>query len=73
MCNQLELLQKEMDHLRKALTHCKHPNWALDRVEKRLVKPTSEVSNGADSQGTTGAQPTSNEVKTKSHIDIPYT
>ena len=62
-----------MEHLRKVLTHCKYPKWALDRVEKRLTKPSSDVSNGADNEGTTGTQPTTNEVKTKGHIVIPYT
>ena len=62
-----------MEHLWKALTHCKYPKWALGRVEKMLTKPMREVSNGADSQGTMGAQPTTNEVKTKGHIVIPYT
>ena len=62
-----------MDHLRKALTHCKYPKWALDRVEKKLTKPTSEDSNLANSQGTVGTQPTTNEVKIKGHIVIPYT
>ena len=71
--NNLELLQKEKEHLRKVLTHCKYSKWASDRVKKRLSKPTSEASNGADSQGTTGAQLTTNEVKTKGHIVIPYT
>ena len=62
-----------MKYLRIALTHGKYPKWALDMVEKRLTKPTREVSNGANSQGTTGAQPTTNEVKSKGHIGIPYT
>ena len=52
--NKLELLQKEMEHLRNALTHCKFPKWALEKVEKRLTKPPSKVCNGADSQGITG-------------------
>ena len=42
-------------------------------MEKRLTKPTREVSNVANNQGTTGTQPTTNEVKTKGHIVIPYT
>ena len=53
-----------MDHLRKVLTHCKYPKWAFDRVEKRHAKPISEDSNDANNQGTTGTQPTTNEVKT---------
>ena len=73
VCNQPDLFQKEMEHLRKAITHCKHPKWALDRVEKRLDKPTGEVNDGAEGQGTTGTQPTTIKVKTKGHIVIPHT
>ena len=62
-----------MEHLRKGLTHCKYPKWALDKVEKRLTKLASDVSNVANSQGTAGVQPTTNEVRTKGHIVIPYT
>ena len=62
-----------MEHLQIALTHWKYPKWALGRVEKRLIKPTSEVSNVANSQDMTGTQTTTNEVKTKGHIVIPYT
>ena len=68
--NKPEILQKEMEHLRKALTHYRYPKWGLNKVEKRLTKPSSEVNNGADSQGTTGAQPTTHEVKTMGHIVI---
>ena len=73
MFNKPGLFQKDMEHLRKALTLCKYPKWASDRVEKRLIKPTSEINNGAEVQGTTGTQATTNEVKTKGHIVIPYT
>ena len=34
VCSNPELLQKEKEHLRKALTNCKYPKWALDKVEK---------------------------------------
>ena len=37
VCSNPELLQKEMEHLRKALTNCKYPKWALDKVEKDLT------------------------------------
>ena len=36
VCSNPELLRKEMEHLRKALTNCKYPKWALDKVEKDL-------------------------------------
>ena len=68
-----ELLQQEKIYLRNALTQCKYPKWALDKVERRLNKPSSETSDGAINQGTTSAQPATNEVKTKGHIVIPYT
>ena len=50
-----------MDHLRKTLTHCKYPKWAIDRVERRLTKPNSEESNDTNNQDTSGAKPTTNE------------
>ena len=73
VCSNPELLCKEMDHLRKALTQCKYPKRVLDKVEKRLNRPFREVTDGANNQGTAGAQPTTNEVKPKDHIVIPYT
>ena len=72
VCNKPELLQKEKDHLRQALTHCKYPKWAIDRVERRLTKPTSKDSNDANNQGTAGSHATTNEVKMKGNIVIPY-
>ena len=68
-----ELLQQERDHFRKALTKCKYPKWALDKVEKRLNRSTSEVIDGVNNQGTTNAQAATIGVKTKGHIVIPYT
>ena len=68
-----ELLQQEKNHLRKALTKCKYPKWALHKVEKRLNWSTSEVIDGLNNQGTTGAQPVTNEVKNKGHIVLPST
>ena len=56
----LDLLQKEMEHLRKALANGKYPKWTLDKVKKRLTRSTSEVNDGANSQGTTGSHPTTN-------------
>ena len=73
VCSKPELLQQEKDHLRKALTKCKYHKWALDKMEKRLNRSTSEVIDGANSQGTTVAQAVTNRVKTKGHIVIPYT
>ena len=46
VCSNLELLKQEKEHLRKALTQCKYPKWALDKVEKRLNRSSSEVIDG---------------------------
>ena len=64
-----------MDHLRKALTQCKYHKWALYEVDKRQNRPSREVTDGTNNQGTTDTKPkpTTIEVKTKGHIVIPYT
>ena len=72
-CSSPELLQQEMEHLSKALTKCKYPKWALNKVQKRLNKSSSEEIDGVNNQGTTGIHVVTNEVKTKGHIAIPYT
>ena len=72
VCSKPELLQKEKDHLRKALTKCKYPKWALDKVKKRLNKSTRQVIDGVNNQGTTVAQAVTSKVQTKGHIVIPY-
>ena len=73
VCSKPKLLQQEKDHLRKALIKCKYPKWALDKGEERLNRSTSDVIDGVNTQGTTAAQASTNGVKTKGHIGIPYT
>ena len=46
VCSNPELLKQEKEHLRKALTQCKYPEWALDKVEKRLNMSSSEAIEG---------------------------
>ena len=69
VCSNPKLLQKEKDHLRKALTKCKYPKWALDKVEGRLNRSSRQVADG----GTNNAQTANHEVRNKGHIVIPYT
>ena len=73
MCSNPELLQQEKEHLRKACTQCKYPKWALDKVEKRLNRSSSEAIDGANNQGTNGTSAATKEVKSKGHIVISYT
>ena len=37
VCIRPELLSKEVNHLRKVLTKCKYPKWALDKVERKIL------------------------------------
>ena len=69
MCSNPKLLQKEKEHLRKALTNCSYPKWALDKVEKRLNRSSREVNDG----GNSNAQSANHGVQSKGHIVIPYT
>ena len=69
VCSNPELLQKEKEHLRKALTKCNYPKWALDKVEKRLNKSSSQVND----RGNHNAQSANQGVPSKGHIVIPYT
>ena len=68
-----ELLKQEKKHLRKALTQCKYPKWALHKVEKRLNRSSSEAIDGVNNQGINGSPAATKEVKSKGHIVIPYT
>ena len=73
VCSNPELLKQEKEHLRKALTEGKYPKWALDKVEKRLNKPSGEAIDGVNNQGANSIPVATREVKSKGHIVIPYT
>ena len=72
VCSNPELLKQEKEHLRKALTQCKYPKWALDKVENRVYRSSSEAIDGANNQGATFTPAATREVKSKGHIVIPY-
>ena len=69
MCSNPELLQKEKEQLRKVLIKCNYPKWALDKVDKRLNRPSRQVNVG----GNSNAQSANHGVQSKGHIVIPYT
>ena len=73
VCSNTELVKQEKEHLRKALTQCKYPKWALAKVEKRLNRSSSEAIDGANNQGANSTPAATREVKSKGHIVIPYT
>ena len=72
VCSNPELLKQEKEHLRKALTKCKYPKWALDKVEKRLNKPSIEAIDGVNNQGANSTPAATREVNSKGHMVIPY-
>ena len=45
VCNKPELLQKELDHFRKTLNHCKYSKWAMDKVEQLTSKESNNANN----------------------------
>ena len=73
MCSNPEFLKQEKEHIRKALTKCKYPKWALDKVEKRLNRPSSEVIDWVNNQGANSTPAATREGKSKGHIVISYT
>ena len=67
MCSNPEFLQKEKEHLRKALTNCKYSKWALDKVEKRLNRASRQANDGA----TTMPNLLTMKCKTKGTLSYP--
>ena len=63
VCSNPKLLKQEKEHLRKALTQCKYPKLALDKVEERLYRSSSEAIDGACNQGTTSIPAATREVR----------
>ena len=50
VCSSPELFHNEMGHLRKVLTLYNYLKWALDKVERRLNRTSSETSNGVNNR-----------------------
>ena len=81
VCTGQKLLNKEIHHLRRALTKCKYPKWAFDKVESKLLNNGHENSNtqgepreeAKNSSGNTTWRDINKEKYSKDHIVIPYT
>ena len=79
VCTKPELLNREFQHLRKALTKYKCPKWALDKVERKFTNRSQENSN-VEPREKDSSSPSSNigrdcteDEYHKGHIVIPYT
>ena len=65
ICSNPLLLKQEEDHLHRALTKCKHPAWALNRIKiKSRCQTQKKSSNNKKNAGTDNIQ--------KPHIVVPY-
>ena len=51
VCTGPELLNKEIQHLREALSKCKYPRWALDKDQSKFLNSKQEEGN--TQEGTT--------------------
>ena len=52
VCTGPELLQGELQHLRKALVKCKYPHWAINRVQSEFLNSNQEDSSNNNLQDT---------------------
>ena len=77
-----ELLNEELQHLKEALSRCKYPRWAINKVQNKVIYSNWEENGnkhvGNTAQGTNGtsnnsqASNTPRERPTKGHMVIPY-
>ena len=85
VCTKPEILNNEIQHLRKALTKCKYPKLAFGKVERKFINWSQKDSNMGNNQGELSEEdsnnPSSNTIGrdstkdkyNKGHIVIPYT
>ena len=63
ICSNQELLQKEEDHLRQALTRCNYPAWAINKIKMKTKATKNKTSRGQKNSGNNIQNP---------HMVIPY-
>ena len=65
VCTGLELLQRELQHLRKALVRCKYPHWTINKVQSKVLNSTWEDSSNNNLQHTSNNITNSMEQQTQ--------
>ena len=63
ICSNPQLLQKEEEHLQRALRKCKYPNCTLNKIKIKAKKPTTNKGQG---------NKTNTNSNQKSYIVVPY-
>ena len=71
VCTDPDLLQSERDHLRRALGRCNYPNWAISKVQNKVLNnnwednnPETNPSNNNNNGQDTTTQPRDNSSST---------
>ena len=65
ICSEPQLLRQEEDHLYKALSTCKYPTWALNRIKMKIKNPNTRKNNNKQKKPGT-------DIIQKPHITVPY-
>ena len=66
VCSTKQHLEEEQDHIKQALTACKYPKWALNRVEKKTMVHKQSRNKNKGLRGNT------NPIKRRTYITVPY-
>ena len=65
VCTDPELLQSELQHLRKDLVRCKYPPWAINKVQSKVLNSHQEDNRNNNPQNTGNNSTSSMEQQTQ--------
>ena len=65
VCTDPELLQRELQHLRKALGRCNYPPWAINKVQNKVLNSDWEDHSNNNLQNTSNNTTNSLEQQTQ--------
>ena len=71
VCSNLQHLNEEQAHLQKVLIRCKYPEWALNRMKKKINAPIIPKDNNNNKKKPTSSSNISN-IK-RNYMVVPYT
>ena len=67
VCTTPELLKDELQHLKEALGKCKYPNWAISRVQNKVINSNWEDTRASDNNNSS----TNEEDSSSTNINNP--
>ena len=71
VCSTKQHLAEEDEHLQKALTSCKYPSWALNRIKKKINAPAPSKSN--KNKNKNGPDNMSKSTIRRNYLTVTYT